>query len=434
MEICPIQDLELEKLLIELRKGLLLALGDKKSTLNLIKFQNALALQCFTNEYIYNETDKETAAVRCLEKSIEECTEGGRTPDPYEVVCLASYRPLFSYEWAQKLLDIETLSAVVKRQIVDNNEENKIRKTIKIVSPIKNAVSLKVRGQYEDSPYPRWVNTKLINPSMTIGDVFKLGQLRALVKSNKVVLPDAPEVLVAGCGTGQHALSVATRFKDCRVTAIDLSLNSLSYAKRKTEQLAITNIDYFQADILDVCKMEKQFDVIESVGVLHHMEDPIKGWRALTESLKPNGIMRIGLYSRLARQNIIETRKILSNTEFPPSRMETIELRQKIIHGSYPEVYNLSKAHDFYSLSTFRDLLLHVQEHTFTLPDLKETIETLGLTFCGFEFQDTRILNLFRKENLRPDDIYDLDTWHQFEKQNPSTFSGMYQFWVQLNS
>ena len=177
----------------------------------------------------------------------------------------------------------------------ENNEENKIRKTIKILSPIKNAVSLKVRGQYEESPYPRWVNTQLMNPSITTGDVFKLSQLRALVKHNKVVLPDAPEVLVAGCGTGQHALTAATRLKDCRVTAIDLSLSSLSYAKRKTEQLAIANIDYFQADILDVCKMEKQFDVIESVGVLHHMEDPIKGWRALTESLKPNGIMRIGL-------------------------------------------------------------------------------------------------------------------------------------------
>ena len=48
--------------------------------------------------------------------------------------------------------------------------------------------------------------------------------------------------------------------------------------------------------------LNKKFDIIESAGVLHHMADPVAGWRTLTNCLKPNGLMKIGLYSNLARQ------------------------------------------------------------------------------------------------------------------------------------
>ena len=45
-----------------------------------------------------------------------------------------------------------------------------------------------------------------------------------------------PNILIAGCGTGQHSIGTAAKFKGSKVLAIDLSLASLSYAKRKTEE------------------------------------------------------------------------------------------------------------------------------------------------------------------------------------------------------
>ncbi len=116
------------------------------------------------------------------------------------------------------------------------------------------------------------------------------------------------------CGTGQHSITTASRFKSTSILAVDLSLSSLTYAKRKTEELDIENIDYMQADILDLCKLNKKFDIIESTGVLHHMDNPMKGWKALTECLKPGGLMRIGLYSELARHNILKIREEISQT------------------------------------------------------------------------------------------------------------------------
>jgi 2-polyprenyl-3-methyl-5-hydroxy-6-metoxy-1,4-benzoquinol methylase len=67
-----------------------------------------------------------------------------------------------------------------------------------------------------------------------------------------------------------------------------------------------------QADILDLGKLSRQFDIVESAGVLHHMDDPVAGWRVLTDCLKPGGLMKIGLYSELARQHIVEMRQEIS--------------------------------------------------------------------------------------------------------------------------
>ena len=129
---------------------------------------------------------------------------------------------------------------------------------------------------------------------------------------NKITDVEKPEILIAGCGTGQHSIGTATRFKGSKVLAIDLSLSSLAYAKRKTEELAIKNIEYMQADILNLRKLNKQFDIIESTGVLHHMDNPIEGWKVLTDCLRPGGLMKIGLYSEKARKHIVKIRKEIS--------------------------------------------------------------------------------------------------------------------------
>ena len=103
MEICPITDIEIEVLLMQIRKILLLE--RKKLLLNrrLLRFQCKLALQCFTNEYIYVETEEETASVELIEISIQKSLLKKEKPSQYEIACLASYRSLFTYQWAKEI-------------------------------------------------------------------------------------------------------------------------------------------------------------------------------------------------------------------------------------------------------------------------------------------------------------------------------------------
>jgi hypothetical protein len=76
-----------------------------------------------------------------------------------------------------------------------------------------------------------------------------------------------------------------------------------------------------------------------------------------------------------------------------------------------------------------RDLLFHVQEHRFTILQIKSCLSDLGLKFCGFE--GDHIIDHFKLINANDADIYDLDKWNDYEQKNPSSFIGMYQFWCQ---
>ena len=153
---------------------------------------------------------------------------------------------------------------------------------------------------------------------MSITEVIK--DINLKLSNVDIVSVRAPEILIAGCGTGQHSIGTACRFKDSTVLAVDLSLSSLAYAKRKTQELTIRNIEYMQADILDLGQLNKQFDIIESSGVLHHMDNPMAGWKILTDCLKPGGLMKIGLYSELARYHIISIRKEISKLDLEPDQ------------------------------------------------------------------------------------------------------------------
>ena len=237
-------------------------------------------------------------------------------------------------------------------------------------------------------------------------------------------------MLIAGCGTGKHSIS-AQRYKNANVLAIDLSYKSLAYAKRKTLELNIKNIEYMQADILELEKLNRKFDIIESVGTLHHMEDPIKGLKILLNILEPHGFLRIGLYSETARRYIVKMREFIKNKDYDSTSEDIKSYRQKIINEKDNPLYQKAIINsDFYSTSGVRDLLFHVQEHRFTIPQISKILKDLKLEFLGFIFPNPFIQKKFSK--LFPKDKKNilLDNWNQFEIDNPDTFANMYQFWV----
>ena len=134
------------------------------------------------------------------------------------------------------------------------------------------------------------------------------------------------EILIAGCGTGQHAITTASKYKNAEIFALDLSFNSLAYAKRKAEELNCKNINFIQGDLLDLRKLNKKFDIIESVGVLHHMADPLVGWECLTDCLKKDSLMLIGLYSEKARENIANIREKIKSFRIKTTKKNIIPI------------------------------------------------------------------------------------------------------------
>ena len=427
MRICPLPDLQFERLFVAMRSLLLMNLNNLEATPELIYFLSTLSLHCFTNEYVYVEKNEETELVENLETEIMQTVSKSEQPEAKKILCLASYRPLHQYNWCKKLETLDHLKEVKSRLIEEPYAEKAIVAEIPMLEEISDNVSRKVRAQYEENPYPRWVKLGIPTKAKSISEV--CGDVNLHLHSESIKNVNAPAILVAGCGTGQHSIGTASRFSDCQVTAVDLSLASLAYAKRKTTELGITNLEYLQADILKLNNLEQEFDIIQSTGVLHHMEEPMTGWRILTNLLKPGGLMKIGLYSELARQHIVEVRKEITLRKVGTSEFEIREFRQSIAKSNDKNHQLLTTTSDFFSLSMLRDLIFHVQEHRFTLPNIKKCLDELGLKFCGFENKD--IISNFRKLYGEEVDIYDIALWHQYEKSNPQAFIGMYQFWCQ---
>ncbi|MDA0991129.1 MAG: tetratricopeptide repeat protein, partial [Verrucomicrobia bacterium] len=381
LELAPVPDLAMEDLLRKLRKLLLLSGGGTTGGPTILSFQTSLALHCFANEYVFGESEEETAAVRALEAEIGQLFASGEGLDPGKIACLASYRPLHGYGWAHQVAVPESLKELFERQVHNVQEEASIRPEIRTLEQIRRQTSSAVRDQYEENPYPRWENTALHVRPYTIPALARSLDLK--LTNDTVTFSDQPEILVAGCGTGQQALATATRFLDCKVLAIDLSLSSLSYAIRKTRELGITNIEYMQADILDLSSLEHQFDIVESSGVLHHMADPVAGWKILTSLLKPGGLMNIGLYSELARQHIVAARDMIAEIGLSNSLNDMLKFRASLCDPkseAHARLKKITESGAFYSSSELRDLLFHVQEHRFTLPQIEKILGELGLT------------------------------------------------------
>jgi tetratricopeptide (TPR) repeat protein/SAM-dependent methyltransferase len=433
MRLAPIGDIALETRLTTARAELLgnAAASARKLAGAELHFACALAEQCFVNEFVFDCSQDELAAAAALRERIERALATGLPVDAGELAALACYEPLHSLADAARLPSLGWPAPVrdmLVLQVVEPLAEREIRAGIASLTAIDADVSAAVRRQYEENPYPRWVRTEPVVPCASIEGHIRIQIPRAPLVP---VGNPAPDILIAGCGTGLHPIETAQIFPAAKVLAVDLSVASLGYATRKAKELALPNLEFAQADILRLDGIGRTFDAIESVGVLHHLADPEAGLRILAGLLKPRGFLRLGLYSERARRAIVAVREFIAREGYGTGAADIRRCRQALIalDGSDLRRTVVSWG-DFASTSGCRDLLFHVQEHRCTLPEIAGWLDRAGLAFLGFDIgPETR--GAFRQAHPEPGAETDLHLWDAFEARNPDIFGDMFQFWVQ---
>lgn len=287
---------------------------------------------------------------------------------------------------------------------------------------VNNLISQQVKEQYERSPYPRW--RRIDQPLPVTFESYLKNTFPHLTM--KYAFPKKPLILIAGCGTGAQAIATAALIKESHVIALDLSSASLKYAKEKSDELNIRNIEFLQGDILEMSK-DISFDIIECVGVLHHMENPLEGWSILRSLLKPDGWMCIGLYSKLGRRDVMAAKKFLEENHLTSIQEARRALMKMPVESL---IHRVTQSLDFYSNSGCRDLLFNVHEIYFTIPQIAAILNTLHLEFIGFYLSDPGIAADYVEQFPEDFEMKSLENWDQFEQRNPDTFLNMYQFWV----
>jgi SAM-dependent methyltransferase len=409
-----VADIGFERLLTNVRNALLHGGGEAAPDADLLDLYCALARQCFLNEYIFSLTEPEAQLAAQLRTSLEQALAAEAPCPAWWPIVVGAYFPLHSLANVQALLERSwpaSLEALIVQQVKEPAQERQIAATIPALTSIDGEVSRLVRRQYEENPYPRWAVAAPPARSATHSG----GRDR--------------DVLIAGCGTGLSTIEFVREARNVRVLAIDLSLASLSYAKRMAQSLGIDNIEFAQADINRIGSIGRTFDFIDASGVLHHLADPWAGWQALLSLLRPGGTMQVSLYSALARQNVLAGRALIAERGYRPVPEDIRRCREAIMAADDGSILKTLTQGDFFTMSECRDMLFHVQEHRLSLPEIRSFIEENDLEFTGFNL-DPLVLQRFAERFPVPAARLDLDCWHRFEVEAPTTFLGMYRFWV----
>jgi tetratricopeptide (TPR) repeat protein/SAM-dependent methyltransferase len=436
LETGCVPDKGLERFLTLLRFALFeraeaMGAGDAVSPDELELF-GALARLCFLSDYVFDCTADESTRARALSDRLDAALQAGGEAPAIWPVAVAAYMPLRALPAAASL-SARSWPAAVERvldqQVREPEAERQCRESIPQLTPIRNDISILVERQYVENPYPRWVQPTPADRPIAFDDyvrrLFPAVPFRPLGKRTDV------DILIAGCGTGRHAVEVARRLEGVRLLAVDLSRVSLGYAKRRTHALGIENIEFGQADILELASLGRSFDVIEAVGSLQTLADPRAGWRVLSSLLRPGGLIFFGLYSEIARRDIVTARDFIAERGYRGGAEDIRRCRQELLdlpRGT--PLNNVTSTTEFYNTSECRDLLFHVQEHRTTLPEIKADLAEHGLTFLGFEI-DAGARRLYAERFPEDMTMTDLDRWHALETDHPLMFVGMYQFWAQ---
>lgn len=420
--------IKIERLLTNLRREFLYNFEHIKNTKNITLFQMSLTAQCFNNQFVFFKTEKEIKIIEKLEKQIANKVNNNQLIPSLELLSLGSYKQISDYSWARSILCEQEINSVFKLIISEPLLEKTIKPLLTKITNIEDETSQLVEEQYSDAPYPRWRYTP-DNKEVTLDLFVKTKKLKL---NNKIESLQNPlQILVAGCGTGIQSIAIAQQFPRSNILAIDLSKSSLAFALRKTKEMGINNINYVHGDILELSYMYETFDVIHCTGVLHHMKHPLTGLECLINTLRKNGLMKLGLYSNIAREEINKVRDLINKENIAYTDESLKSFRKRLINNSLEISDEFNHSIDFFSLSGFRDLYFNVQETQYSIPKIKEIIHDYKLNFCGFDFSHDFINYQFKNMFSENDSEYLLDNWNQFEKRFKNTFFNMYQFWVQ---
>ncbi len=194
------------------------------------------------------------------------------------------------------------------------------------------------------------------------------------------VLPARPRIWVAGCGSFQ-AVRAALRFPTARVVGSDLSDRSLETCEAVARGLGVTNLELRCESLLEA-RDPDGFDYVSCVGVLHHLEDPGRGLRALRTALRPRGILELMVYNRFHRIECRAVQRALGRlrrsgeSESDPAYMEMARrlLAEYPARGRLGTFVGLSE-----SETLFADTYLQPVEHAFTVGSLDAAARAAGL-------------------------------------------------------
>lgn len=202
-----------------------------------------------------------------------------------------------------------------------------------------------------------------------------------LLWPDRAYKPDM-DILIAGCGTNQAAVFAYTNPR-ANVLAIDVSQTSLDHHRFLKNKYALTNLDLCLLPIEDALVLNRDFDLIVSTGVLHHLEEPQKGMEALGRCLKPDGVAGIMLYATYGRVGVEMLQSVFRDLGFQQNEpsVEMIKEALSTIPSDHPVQGYMELAPDLGFDAGLVDTFLHGRDRSYTIDECIELVTSADLAF-----------------------------------------------------
>lgn len=237
-----------------------------------------------------------------------------------------------------------------------------------------------VAQQYKKWQYPEPIEN-LENWLATSWDWFDPSHSHRIFWPDRVYQPEM-DILVAGCGTNQ-APTLAYTNPQARVVGIDISQESLDHGRYLKHKYGLRNLELILLPIEDVSTLGRDFDLIVSSGVLHHMAAPQTGMDALASVLRPDGVAAVMLYARYGRigvemmQAVFRDMGLMQNEE----SLRLVRSGLSWLDASHAARAYMAVAPDLSYDAGLVDTFLHGRDVSFTVTDCLDLVERSGLVF-----------------------------------------------------
>jgi SAM-dependent methyltransferase len=210
----------------------------------------------------------------------------------------------------------------------------------------------------------------------------------------------APRILDAGCGTGVGTEYLIALNPEANIVGIDLSERALEVAKERCQRSGVArshrgSLAFHHLPIEEADRLEGEFDLINCVGVLHHMSDPVKGIRSLAAKLAPGGLFHIFVYARWGRWEIhlMQRAIALLQGNRRGDYKDGVAVGRQIFASLSEDNRLLKREKERWSLEnhrdeSFADMYVHPREVDYDIDSLFALIDASGLAFLGFSNPD----------------------------------------------
>lgn len=198
-------------------------------------------------------------------------------------------------------------------------------------------------------------------------------------------------ILDAGCGTGVGTEYLVHLNPQASVVGIDLSAGALKVATERCRRSGAHRVEFHQLNLCKAAQLEGEFDLINCVGVLHHLPDPIKGIESLAAKLAVGGLLHVFVYAELGRWEIqlMQQAIALLQGEKRGDYRDGVKVGRQLFE-SLPENNRIVKRDqerwclENHQDECFADMYVHPQEIDYNVETVFELIEASGLEFVGF--------------------------------------------------